>query len=881
MTHSEQTPDPAYRRSWQQVTAALAVEPADGLSSEQVTQRLAQYGANELRRVREKSLWMISFDQVKSLIVGLLVAAALLSFAFQEWTEGFAIVIVIGLNTLIGFATEYRARKSMAALARLGIAHVSVRRDGRQQRLVASALVPGDIVVVTAGDVVAAEIRLIEARNLESDESLLTGESLPVEKNADTLDQETDLADRSNTLHRGTSVTRGDGLGVVIDTGMHTELGQISAMIENAPETVTPLQERLDKLGYWLVWLTVAIAIIVVGLGVAGGKPLFLMVYTGIALAVAAIPEGLPVVATLALSRGVWRMAERNALINRLTSVATLGGTSIICADKTGTLTENHLTVTGLFTHTGAITAEDLAAGTGSKVMAQALDVAVLCNTAELAENGSSHHQGDPLEVALLSAAARAGITRQGCLSRKPEISRVPFDSVAKMMATVHTDAGGVLVAVKGAPEAIIGHAVGVLSENGIIDLDDTERDRWLRENTERASVGGRMLALAMKRVDAGIDKGLVFEGLTLLGLVTYSDPLRDGVVDAVGNCHEAGIRVIMVTGDQPETARSIACQAGVCDEVTAVVVHGRDLGVMADLSPQQLDQIASANIFARMTPGQKLDLVNLHQQRGATVAMTGDGVNDAPALKQADIGIAMGLRGTDVAREAADMVLKDDSFITIVEAVRQGRVIFTNIRRFVMYLLATNMAEVMVIFIATAAGAPLPLLPLQILFLNLVTDVFPALALGFCGGNPREMKEPPRPAEEPILAARHWKSMAAYGSLMAVATLVSFTLAQVWLGMDARTAVTVSFTTQALCEVLHVFNMRVRGASFFINDVTRNPYVWAAVVLCGGLMISAIYLPGLSHVLGLVNPGMDGWGLILGITLLQLLIAQGLNKAG
>ena len=869
--------EPAYRQPWSKVAAALDVDPDVGLDSAQAEKRLLQYGPNELRQSKAKSVWAILFDQIKSLIVSLLVVAALLSFAFQEWTEGFAIVIVIVLNTLIGFVTEFRARKSMAALRRLGVARVTVRRDGRQIRLDANDLVPGDIVVISAGDLIAAEIRLIEAINMECDESLLTGESLPVAKQTEPIGGQVILAERSNILHRGTSVTRGDGQGVVINTGMQTELGQISAMIEAAPETDTPLQERLDKLGYWLVWLTLAIAVIVVALGVASGKPLFLMVYTGIALAVAAIPEGLPVVATLALSRGVWRMAERNALINRLTSVATLGGTSIICADKTGTLTENRLTVTAVFLHGGEIAAADLARGSQNGPLERALEVAVLCNTAELATGDAPEHLGDPLEIALLSAAEKAGMERGRRLTLKPEITRAPFDSVVKMMATVHADEEGVLVAVKGAPEAIIERATGVLTDKGIIKLDSIERDRWLRANTERAAAGGRMLALAMKQNHESL--GDVFDDLILLGLVTYSDPLREGVIDAVRSCHEAGIRVIMVTGDQPETARSIACQAGVVADVTAEVVHGSDLGVIGELSAADQARIAGANIFARMTPGQKLDLVTLHQRRDAIVAMTGDGVNDAPALRQADIGIAMGLRGTDVAREAADMVLKDDSFITITLAVRQGRIIFNNIRRFVMYLLATNMSEVMVIFIASLAGAALPLLPLQILFLNLVTDVFPALALGFCEGDPREMKKPPRPADEPILAARHWKSMIAYGSLMSVATLISFALAQFWLGMDAKTAVTVSFTTQALSEVFHVFNMRIRGTSPFFNDVTRNPYVWAAVVLCSGLMVGAIYLPGLSHVLGLTDPGAQGWGLILGVTGVQLLLSQTLKK--
>ncbi len=863
----------AYRQPWQAVVAAQTVDPDRGLSPDQANERLAQYGPNELRRGTGKSVWAILFDQLRSLIVGLLVAAALLSFGFGEWIEGFAIVIVIVLNTLIGFLTEFRARKSMAVLKRLGAARVTVRRDGAQCRLDATDLVPGDIVIVAAGDVVAAEIRLIEASNLESDESLLTGESLPVAKQIDPLAEEAILAERSNILHRGTSVTSGDGLGVVTKTGMQTELGQISALIEAAPETDTPLQERLDKLGYRLVWLTVAIAIVVVGLGVANGKPLFLMVYTGIALAVAAIPEGLPVVATLALSRGVWRMAERNALINRLTSVATLGGTGIICADKTGTLTENRLTVTALFLHSGDITAVDLDQVPAAGILKSALDVAVLCNTALLGE-GDQDHQGDPLEVALLAAAATAGMHRPERLASKPETARHPFDPAVKMMATVHSAGAGLLVAVKGAPETIIDRSTTVLTENGIVELDEAERDRWLQANNERAAAGGRVLALASKKNDDD-----VFNGLTLLALVTYSDPLRDGVVEAVRQCHEAGIRVIMVTGDQPETARAIACRAGVTDTLSADVVHGRDLGNIAELSPAERERIAGAQIFARMTPGQKLDLVILHQQRGATVAMTGDGVNDAPALKQADIGIAMGLRGTEVAREAADMVLKDDSFITIVEAVRQGRIIFTNIRRFVMFLLATNMAEVLVIFIAAAAGSGLPLLPLQILFLNLITDVFPALALGFCEGDPGEMKTPPRPAGEPILTARHWKSMFAYGAWMAAVTLISFALAQSWLGMAPEAAVTVSFTTLASSQVLHVFNMRTAGSSPFDNDVTGNPYIWAALALCGALMIGAIYLPGVSLVLDLTDPGADGWLLIIGLTGLQFLLAQPLKR--
>ena len=889
-TSTSSLPETPWTRPWREILEVLGVTGTEGLEDKEAKRRRKQYGRNRLRSAKSKSAWAILAEQFRSLLVALLAVAAVLSIAFGEWVEGVAILAVILVNAAIGFVTELRAVRSMEALQRMGSVDAKVRRAGQVQEIPAEKLVPGDIVILEGGDIVTADLRLIEASKLQADESALTGESVPVDKQVEPVDEEAPLAERASMVHKGTAVTRGSGEGVVIATGMDTELGHISSLVEEAEEKSTPLEERLDKLGRRLVWITLVIAALVAIAGIVAGKDLLLMIETAIALAVATVPEGLPIVATIALARGMRRMAQRNALINRLSAVETLGATNVICTDKTGTLTENQMTVveivladddiqvagegletTGRFSRSG-----DSFEPREHEALYQMLQAGVLCNNAELHDDdkdGEIDAIGEPLEVALLVAGAKAQIYRGELLESWPEVREVAFDADTKMMATFHQENGGYCVAVKGAPAPVLESSGRVLTKDGEKGLDGEGRSRWLARNEQMAEEGLRVLALATKVTES--DSAKPYEGLIFLGLAGLLDPPREEVRPALEACQEAGIRVVMVTGDHPVTARKIALAVGLVEDESIDVIHGNEFKNRGQLSGDDRQRMLEAPIFARVSPEQKLNLIAIYQEAGTVVAMTGDGVNDAPALKKADIGVAMGQRGTQVAREAADMILEDDRFSSIVTAVEQGRVIFGNIRRFVLYLLSCNVSEIAVISLASLVNAPLPIRPLQILFLNLVTDVFPALALGVGEGEPAIMERPPRDPGEPILTRRHWIEMGGFSALITAAVLGVMALALVGLGLEQDRAVTISFLTLAFAQLWHVFTMRDQGSSFLGNDVVRNPWVWGALVLCTGLLVAAVYAPGLNTLLKVQDPGLVGWGLVLGASLFPWLAGQ------
>jgi len=871
-----------WARPGAEVAEGIVVDPDTGLATEEAAQRRAEVGPNALREHKQRSVWAILADQFKSLIIGLLVAAALVAFLVGDVLEGWAVGVVILITTAIGFVTEWRAVRSMEALRELGHVEARVRRDGQTQVVPAEDLVPGDIMVIEGGDVVTADVRLIEASKLQADESALTGESVPVDKQEAPVDVEAPLAERTSMLYKGTAVTRGSGVGVVVETGMRTELGEISTLVEAAESEATPLEERLAELGRKLIYVTMAVILAVMAMGVAGGKELVLMIETGIALAVAAIPEGLPIVATIALARGMRRMAKRNALVRQLASVETLGSTGVICTDKTGTLTENQMTVdqwgfadTTVHLDNGELTTDGAPVDLDADArLRDALEVGVLCTSATY-DPDADEATGDPMEVALLRAGAAVGLTRRATEEDKPRVDEEAFDTDVKMMATVHEQADGPYrVAVKGAPEAVLDAATHEATADGPQPLDDEARARWEERNEHMAADGLRILALAQKTTDD--PDAPPYEGLTLLALVGLYDPPRGDVRAAIDECQEAGIEVVMITGDQPVTARGIGRAVGLVGRDDAPVVHGSDMKPPEALSDEERHQRLHTRLFARATPRQKLDLIELHQRAGRIVAMTGDGVNDAPALKKADIGIAMGRRGTQVAREAADMVLQDDAFSTIVAAVRQGRVIFRNIRQFVYYLMSCNVGEVAVVGLATAVGTQLPILPLQILFLNLVTDVFPALALGVGEGDEGTMRRPPRDPSEPVLSRRHWIGIGGYGVVFAGAVLGALFWATRGLGLEGEAAVTVSFLTLAFGQLWHVFNMRQPTSGVFSNEVTRNRYVWAAVGFCVLLLFGAVYIPGVGQVLEVQPPSTEAWSIIALMSLVPLGVGQG-----
>lgn len=874
----------------EQVLEGFGVDLDTGLNDSEVLQRRQGAGPNQLRPARRKTIWSILAAQIRSVVVYLLIAAAALALFLGEWVEGGAILAVLAINSAIGFVTELRAVRSMEALHRLAKVQATLRREGRSVTVPAEEIVPGDLVLLDAGDVIPADLRLVENAGLHLDESTLTGESVPVSKDVEAVQSDAPVADRHCMAFKGTAVTRGNGLGVAVATGMATELGQIAALADEAEAEMSPLEKRLDRLGGQLVFVTLGLTLLIAATGLYAGHALMPMINTAIALAVAAVPEGLPIVATVALARGMWRMARRNALIKNLSAVETLGATTIILTDKTGTLTENRMTVVRLHLDEGVFDVSSGVDGAPPTIcqsgesadllpdspIHMALRIGVLCGNAELSEGkDGTPGFGDPMETALLVAGRAAELDRDALSSQMPEVREEPFSTETRMMATIHATGDSFLVAVKGAPETVLEHSTQVLTMDGPVALNQAGRQAWIHRNDAMTGDGLRVLALAMK--SAGTEEEAPYQDLTLIGLVGLLDPPRADVADAIAACRSAGVRVAMLTGDHIGTAKAIAVQVGLADADASAMVPD-DLKGLGDGAPADRARLLATSIFARVSPRSKLELVSLHQQSGAVVAMTGDGVNDAPALKKADIGIAMGRRGTDVAREAADMVLTDDAFPSIVAAMQHGRVIFANIRKFVIYLMSCNLSEILVIGVATLAGLPLPLLPLQILYLNLVTDVFPAFALGVGEGGADVMRRPPRHAKEPILDGTHWLSIALFAAAITTATLGAFIFALRSLAYAPEDAVTVAFLTLAFAQLWHVFNMRNPGTGLIRNEVTANPYVWGALLLCMALIIGAVLLPGLSSVIGLQAPGLEGWVLSLGASVIPVIAGPGIN---
>lgn len=868
----------------QEVLRALDVDE-NGLGASQVEDLRSRYGPNVIRSNEARPTWRILVDQVKNLIAALLTAAALLSFAFGQWLDGASVLVALALNVLIGFFTELRAVRSMEALSRLGQTKATVRRDGRSKSIPAEKLVPGDLVLLEAGDVVPADLRIIKASRAQADESALTGESMPVGKNTDSSSGDESLGDRVGMLFKGTTFVQGSAEGVSVATGMDTELGRIASLAEGAGDDKTPLEHRLERLGQRLIWVTLGLAVAVAVTGLLRGRDPLLIVKTAVALCVAAIPEGLPIVATIALARGMWRLAKRNALIRRLSAVETLGTTSVVCTDKTGTLTENHMTVTSMLVPAESGQGREIAvetAGQGFTVDGQALShgdspalkrmltVAALCNSVD-GEEGK--RRADPMERALVEVAELAEMSPEELLNSIPETGREAFDPDVKMMATIHDRDGHSLALIKGAPEAVLEACTVVRTDAGERELTDEEREWWLDRNGDMAGDGLRLLAAA-DNLDPGED---VYSGMAFLGLYGFMDPPRPEAAEAVAQCRAAGVRVVMVTGDQAGTAVNVARSLGFAgnDETG---IPGSDLEDAAGMSDEERKRVLAANVFYRVSPEQKLNLVTLFQEDGAITAMTGDGVNDAPALKKADIGVAMGRRGTQAARDAADMVLKDDAFASIVTAMEQGRGIFENIRKFILYLLSGNAGEIMIVTVALLLGMPLPLLPLQILYLNMLSDIFPALALGVGHAEAGLMDRPPRRASEPILTRSHWLAVFGYGGLIAASVLAAFVMALEWLELPPGAATTASFLTLAFARQWHVFNMRDRGTRAFSNSVVRNKWVWGAVGLCFALLGAAVYVPALALVLKIVPPAPATWGVIVGMSLIPLVVGQALK---
>ncbi|MDK2855064.1 MAG: P-type Ca2+ transporter type [Bacillota bacterium] len=840
--------------------AYLKTDPGAGLEPAQARQRLLIYGPNQLPAGRKAGALKLFLAQFEDFMVLVLLVAAVLSLFLGEWYDAITILAIVVLNAVLGFFQEYRAERSLSALRRLTAPRARCRRAFLEVDVPAAEVVPGDLLLLAAGDRVAADARLVRAWDLACDESALTGESVPVAKEVCELPAETALAERRNLVYAGTLVTRGRAEAVVVATGLGTETGQIARLLGKHKEESTPLEQRLDHLGRVLVAGCIAICALVVALGLRRGGSALELIMAGISLAVAAIPEGLPAVVTLALAVGVQRMVRRRAILRKLPAVETLGCATVICADKTGTLTENRMTVREIRAADGKL----------------ALTIGALCNDATLKREGIGigslwrgrraggekwSAAGDPTEAALLVAAAEAGLVRGFLEQAHPRLGEIPFDSYRKLMSTAHRWGKGVRLLVKGAPDVVLERCQNYDDGRGAVPLDARAKAEWLGQNEELAGRALRVLAVAYRDLPAWggeLHPNLESE-LTLVGLVGLSDPLRPGVREAIARCRRAGIKTVMITGDHPTTAVAVAKELGLPWEQG--VATGAEL---ESWSQRELEKWAGRiAVYARVSPRHKLRIVRALKRRGHVVAMTGDGINDAPAIKEADIGVAMGQAGTDIAKEASAMIIEDDNFTTIVAAVEEGRAVYDNIRKFIRYLLTCNMGEVMTMLLAAVFGLPLPLLPIQILWVNLVTDGLPALALGFDPPAPDIMERPPRHPGESILSRGLAGKVLARGLGIGLLTVGVFVLAA-RAGGGIERARTMAFTVLVLQQLFYVFECRSETKPIFAVGLFSNPYLLVAAALSLAMQLGALYHPFLKVVFHTEAPAGREWALLL-----------------
>ncbi|WP_266363799.1 cation-translocating P-type ATPase [Tellurirhabdus rosea] len=868
-------PENPHRLSADELERTLQTAPHTGLTTDEARRRLDELGPNALPEAERESALAILLRQFTGIIVYVLAGAAAISFFLGDTVEGYAIIAVLLINAATGFILEWNASQSMDALRKMDTAPARVLRDGRAQEISSEEVTLGDILLVEAGDVVAADASLFAFNQLEVDESALTGESLPVPKNTDLPPDDAPLAEQHNRLFKGTAVTAGNGRAIITGIGAGTELGKIAALVESAERTATPLEAKLDALAKRLIWITVGLAVLFLIAGLIRGEEVRRLVETAIALAIAAIPEGMSVVATIALAYGMLRLARKKVIVKRLSAVETLGGTDVIFTDKTGTLTLNRIQVNRVQLPEAAAEvrveerAEALTVLNGDEAIAghdlfdRLVQVGVLCNNASY-EPAEEKEVGDPVEVSLLKFALAAGVDPEQVNGQFPRRAEKAFSSETRIMGTLHETGGRYFVAVKGAVEEVLARC----APNG------KSVDEFVAISEQLSAEGLRTLAFAYRETDERLADDFADKDLTYLGLIGFLDPPRTEVTPALEACRRAGIKVIMVTGDHPATALTIASKVKLIEPGEEMALTGRDLKPLTELSAQEKEHILRCRVFARVSPGQKLDMIDLYQQDGHIVGMTGDGVNDAPALKKSDIGIAMGLRGTQVAAETADMVLKDDSFTSIVRAIAQGRVIFENIRKFILFLLSCNLSEVFVVTFAGFLNVGTPLLPLQILFINIVTDVFPALALGVGRENEALMHRPPRDPKLPLLSNRDWREIGGYALVMTVSVLAAFWYATRQLGMDGTTGNTITFYALSLAQLLHVFNLHSER-SFFRNEITRNRFIWLALGLCIGILLLTYYVPVLRDVLSIQPLNGPALELIGAAGIVPLLVVQ------
>ncbi|WP_232504367.1 MULTISPECIES: calcium-transporting P-type ATPase, PMR1-type [Pseudothermotoga] len=840
-----------YKQSVEDVCSHLGTDPDKGLSSEEAKKRLEKYGPNELAEKKKKTIWRMFFSQFTDFLIIILLVAAGVSILVGESVDAILIMIIVVLNATLSTIQESKAEKSLQLLKKMAAPMARVLRDGIVQTVPSREIVPGDIVILEAGNYVPADGRLIETVNFSVSEAALTGESQPVEKTTDLIDQENlPLGDRTNMVYSGTIVSRGRAKAVITSTGENTELGKIAKLLSEMEETQTPLQQNLEKLGKQIGMIILAICAVVFLVGIFEGEPALEMFLTAVSLAVAAVPEGLPAVVTIVLALGMYNMVKRHAVIRKLQAVEALGSVNVICSDKTGTLTKNEMNVVKYYLHPSIILDQEQIKSQKSEHIEKLFMGAILCNDSFITvKNGNRVTSGDPTEIALALAAMDYGFDKNELEKRIPRIHEIPFDSDRKMMTTVHEFEKKRLSFTKGAPDVVIKNCSKYMAPDGEIKvLSENDKNEIEQANMKMAQDGLRVLAIAFREI--GDDYSELEKDLVFLGLMGMIDPPRPEVKDALERCRTAGINVIMITGDHKITAQTIAREIGILSE-DDMVLTGHEL---IEMDVEDLVKVVDkVKVYARVSPTDKLKIVEALKKKGKVVAMTGDGVNDAPALKKADIGVAMGITGTDVSKDASEMVLTDDNFASIVAAVEEGRKIFDNIRKVVYYLLSCNISEVVTIFVSILLRLPLPLIPVQILWMNLVTDGLPALALGVEPAEPDVMKRSPRDPKEGIMSKEIMTNVFIGGTILSVLTLFVYSWALLEHDQIELLRTMVFFT---LCtgQLLHSLNSKSIKLSLFKVGIKNNPRLLIAIAGSFALLLGVIYLPILQNVFGTTN---------------------------
>lgn len=882
-----------YKQSKEEVLSNLSTNVDSGLTKDEVNLRLEKYGTNDLKEENKKSFISKIIAQFSDFLILILIVAAIISFAVGEVKDAMVILSIVVINAFLGIYQEGKAEKALEALKKMASPNAKVIRDGNIEMVSAGNLVPGDIVSLDAGDIIPADLRLIESSNLKIEEASLTGESVPVEKKSNTsFDKEVSLGDRINMAYMSTSITYGRGKGVVVGTGHDTEIGKIATMIQTFENEMTPLQRQLNRFGKFLGLTTIFVSIAIFGIGLLQSRDLIEMFMISISLAVAAIPEGLPAIVTIVLSIGMGKMVKRNAIVKKLLAVETLGSTTVICSDKTGTLTQNEMTVVKVFTDGKILDVTGIGYDPvgefkleGDKVspknigdLQTMLSIAALANDADLEKTTEGYRVvGDPTEGALITLAGKGNITRKDIHKEYPRIEEIPFDSDRKMMTTFHENyiPNKIVSFTKGAPDIIINRC-NRISINGAVDnFDPNLKKEVLNVNSHFSRDALRVLAFAYKEYNTlpnDISPDINEMDMTFVGLIGMIDPARPEAKDAIAKCKDAGIKTVMITGDYKETAFAIAKELGMAESIDEAMM-GEELNSISD---KELNEVVkNIKVYARVSPEHKVRIVNALKQNGEITAMTGDGVNDALALKKADIGISMGITGTDVAKNTAEMILTDDNFASIVAAVEEGRIIFSNIKKFVYFLLSCNIGEILLVFTSIILGWEVPLLPIQLLWLNLVTDSFPALALGVEMGEPDIMQHKPRDTNESIINKNMMIGIAFQSIAVAVGSLLAYYWAMNRYPDNLVHARAITFATLITAELLRAYSSRSQKHTLFKIGFFTNKSMVYSTLFAFGLLLTLLYVPFMQDIFYTFPLGILDWQIVLSFAFIPLVVGE------